>query len=196
MEEREKRRVTYDFSAVDEVVLVLPERREHLEHELEHLLRLRLVVHERLPLARRARVARDRVVALQAHLALQRALHLALVAPLAGEQRPAQLRLDEELRVPQLRRRVERQPGLGRVHVVRRRDRVRGQQPHGQDRVELALGRVREAVEDLVGRVERLGDEAVRGGLGGVLAADEGGKLGRTRAVGGSDGTREVQAVV
>ncbi len=167
-----------------------------MEHKLEHLLRLRLVVDKRLPLARRARVARDRVVALQADLPSKGTLDLALVPPRPREARPAQLRLEEELRVPELGGGVERQAGLGRVDVVRGRDGVRGEQPHGQDRVELALRRVREAVEDLVGRVERLGDEPVGRGLRRVLAADEGGELGRARAVRGTDGASELDAAL
>ena len=99
---------TYDFSAVDEVVDVLAEDRQVVEHELEHLLRLRLVVHERLPLARRARVTRDRVVRLKPELALDRGLDLALVSARAGEERAAELGLEEELRVEETRGRVER----------------------------------------------------------------------------------------
>ncbi len=136
--------MAYHFSAVNEVVLVLAKGREHLEDELEHRMRLRLVVDERLPLASCARVTRDRVVALQAHLSSERALHLALVAPLSGEQRPAQLRLHEELRVPDLGGRDERQAGLGRVDIVGRRDGVRRQKPDSENGVEVALGRVGE----------------------------------------------------
>jgi hypothetical protein len=63
-------------------------------------------------------------VALQADLAVQRRLDLALVAPRAGEQRAAQLRLDEELCIENEWRRVERRAGDRRVDVVRRGDRV------------------------------------------------------------------------
>lgn len=185
---------TYDFRAVDERVDVLAEDGKVVEHELEHLLSLRLVVDERLPLARRAGVASDGVVGLETHLARKGRLDLALVAARAGEARAAELGLKEELRVPELRGGVERQARLGWVDVVGSSNGVRGQEPDRKDGVELALRRVRETVEDLVGRVERLGDKAVGGGLGSVLAADECSELGSTRAVRGTDGTSELNA--
>lgn len=166
-----------------------------MEHELEHRLRLGLVVDERLPLARGAAVARDREVGLQAELAGDRGRDLTLVVAGAGEGRAVQEDLDEELRVPDLWSRVEGRTGDSRVDVISRSDGVRDEKPHSQDFVELALGCVGEAGEDLVGRVERLGDETVGGGLSSIHAADEGGELGSTRAVGGTDGSGELNAV-
>ena len=163
-----------------------------MEDELEHLLRFGLVVHEGLPLACRARVARDRVVGLEPELALERRLDLALVSARAGEDGPAKLSLEEELRVKEAGGGVKRRARYGRVDVVRRSDSVRGEEPNGEDLVKLALRGVGKAAEDLVGRVERLGDEAVWGGLSGVLATDEGGELRGTRAVGQGNSTGEL----
>jgi hypothetical protein len=132
-----------DIRAVNHLARVLAEHR-HLRHRgLEGRRHVRLVVHVRLPEACRARVLcrglsahlkvsvpKDNThtsqlrVTLQADLAGQRRLDLALVCAISWEERAAQLRLDEELCVKERRRRVERCAGDRWVNVVRRGNRV------------------------------------------------------------------------
>lgn len=127
-----------------------------------------LLADERLPLTRRPRVARELKVRLQAQLARDRRAHLAGVARRAGVPRPAELRLDEELRVEHARRAVERRARHARVDVVRGRDRVRHEQRDDLGRRE---ARVSEAREERVGAVEGLGDEPVGRRCGGRCAS-------------------------
>ncbi len=89
--------------AVNELALVDPEERKAAHDVRERLRKLLLVVSERLPLARRARVTREQMVGLQAHLAAEGGRHLALDAALTGEGLSAELGLDEELGVEDFR---------------------------------------------------------------------------------------------
>lgn len=107
-----------DLGAVDEGSRVGAELAHSLEDELEAVLELGLVRAERLPLAGRTRVAREKVVGLEAELALQRGLDGALDAALPGERGPAQLRLDEELAVHDRGGGVEGRARDRRVDVV------------------------------------------------------------------------------
>lgn len=113
-----------DVRAVDERARVLAEHGHLRERGLERALELRLVVDERLPLAGGALIARKEAVGLEAELAAERGLDLTLVAAVAGEERAAELGLDEELRVEQLGGGVEGRSRDGRVDVVGSSDRV------------------------------------------------------------------------
>ncbi len=149
---------------------------------------------EGLPLASSARVTRELRVGLEAQLAAERALDLALVSARAGEERAAQLRLDEELRVELLRGRVEGRAGDARVDVVRGRDRVRHEERDDLRGREAAC--VGEPLDDAVHGVERLGNRQVGRGLRRVGAADEDVQLGRAGAVADADGAGKLDAVV
>ena len=118
-----------DFAAVDELALVLAEERHLLEDLLEAVLELGLVVHERLPLASSARVAGKLAVGLEAQLAVERGLDLALVAARAWEYSAAELSLDKELSVEEPRGGIEGRSGDGRVDKVGGSDCVRTEQP-------------------------------------------------------------------
>ena len=85
-----------------------------------------LRVDVRLPEARRALVARELRVGLQPDLAAQRRLDLALVAARAGEERAAELGLDEELGVEDGGSRVEGDTRDSGVNVVGTGDGVAG----------------------------------------------------------------------
>ena len=139
-----------DLGAVDKVVDVVAEEREVMERVVEPALDLGLVVHERLPLAGRARIAREQVVRLQPHLALERGLDLTLVPARAGEESATELGLDEELGVEELGGRVEGRARNRRVDEVGRSDRVGREQPDGLDRVEAGVSH---AGEESVGGV-------------------------------------------
>ncbi len=182
-----------DVRAVDELVLVVAEEGHLAERGLERGLELGLVVDERLPLARGARVARELGVGLQPDLAAERGLDLALVAPRAGEERAAELGLDEELGVEELGRRVEGRSGDGGVDVVGSRDGVRGEE--GDDLSGGEASGVGETRKDAVDGVERLGDGQVGGGLGGVRTAEEDVELRCTGAVRETDGTGQLDEV-
>ena len=162
------------------------------EGSLESGLDLGLVVDERLPLASSARVARELAVRLETDLAADRGLDLALVAPRAGEERAAELGLDEELGVEELGGGVEGRSGDGRVDVVGGGDGVRS-----EERDDLGGGEasgVREAGEDAVDGVERLRDGQVGSGLGCISAADEDVELRSTGAVAEADSASELDA--
>ena len=147
---------------------------------------------EGLPLAGGARVARELRVGLETELAVERRLDLALVAARAGEQRAAELGLDEELSVEHLGRRVERRAGDRRVDQVGSGDGVRGEERDDlRGREPASVG---EAREDAVDRVERLRDRAVGRGHRRVNAADEDIELGRAGAVADADGAGELDA--
>ena len=148
---------------------------------------------EGLPLAGGARVARELRVGLKAELAAERRLDLALVATRSGEQRAAELSLDEELGVEELGGRVEGRSGDGRVDVVGSRDGVRGEECNDLGGGE-ASG-VRETGEDAVDGVERLRDGQVGGGLGRISAADEDVELRSTGAVAKADSASELDAL-
>ena len=75
-----------------------------------------LLVRIGLPEAIRTRVAREEVVGLQADLAAERRLDFAYVRAAAGEQRPAKLRLDEELGIESVGRRVKGSAGDSTVN--------------------------------------------------------------------------------
>ena len=182
-----------DVGAVDELALVVAEDGHLAERGLERGLELRLVVHERLPLAGRARVARELRVGLETELAVERRLDLALVAPRAGEERAAELGLDEELSVEELGCRVEGRPGDGGVDVVGGRDGVRGEE--GNDLSSGEASSIGEAGQDAVDGVERLRDGQVGGGLGSVHTAKEDVELRSTGAVGDTDGAGELDEV-
>ena len=77
-----------------------------------------------LPEACRALVAGKLGVGLETQLAVERRLDLALVSTRAGEERAAELGLDEELGVERRGRRVERKARLRRVDVVRAGNRM------------------------------------------------------------------------
>ena len=147
---------------------------------------------EGLPLAGGARVARELRVGLKAELAAERRLDLALVATRSGEQRAAELSLDEELRVENLGCRVEWRARDRRVDLIGGRDSVRGQQPN--DFLGSEIAGVGKAREDAVDRVERLRDRAVGRGHRRVHAADEDVELRRAGAVAGADGAGELNA--
>ena len=102
---------------------------------------------EGLPLASGARVARELRVGLETELAVERRLDLALVATRSGEQRAAELSLDEELGVEELRGRVEGGSRNSRVDEVCGGDSVRGEQPNSLDGVE---ARVAHAGQDII----------------------------------------------
>ena len=186
-----------DVGAVDERALVVAEHGHAAEGGLERGLELGLVVDERLPLARRARVARELRVGLEAQLAVQRGLDLALVPARAGEDRAPELGLDEELGVEELGGRVEGRAGDGGVDVVGGGDGVRGEEGDdlgGREAAD-ARERVLEAGEDAVDGVERLRDGLVGRGLGRVGAADEDVQLGSTGAVRDTNGTSQLDEV-
>ena len=147
-----------DFAAVDELALVLAEERHLLENLLEAVLELGLVVHERLPLASSARVAGKLAVGLEAQLAVERGLDLALVAARAWEYSAAELSLDKELSVEEPRGGIEGRSGDGRVDVVGGRDGVRSEERSVVGSGEAAC--ICEASEDAVDGVERLRDGA------------------------------------
>ena len=105
---------------------------------------------EGLPLAGRARVARELRVGLETELAVERRLDLALVAARAGEQRAAQLRLNEEMRVELLGRRVEGRTRDGGVDEVGGGDGVRREEP---DNLEVLEANIEEALQNLVNGV-------------------------------------------
>ncbi len=124
-----------DVRAVDEVVRVLTQHRQLAECGFERRLQLSLVVcravsdgeggegkrlrtDEGLPLAGGARIAREQAVGLQTELVTEGRRHLALITTGAGEERPAEQSLDEELGVEKLRGSVQRCPGDRRVDVV------------------------------------------------------------------------------
>lgn len=69
---------------------------------------------------------------------------------------------------------------------------IRGEQRNNLSGGELAG--ILEASENLGDVVEGLGDRQVGSGLGRVLAADEDVQAGRTRAVGDTDGTGQLDA--
>ena len=71
---------------------------------------------------------------------------------------------------------------------------MRGEEPNGEDLVKLALRGVGKAAEDLVGRVERLGDEAVGRNAVAVLAAELEVDARSTRAGGESERSGELDA--
>ena len=147
---------------------------------------------EGLPLASGARVARELRVGLETELAVERRLDLALVAARAGEQRAAELGLDEELRVEELGGGVEGRSGDGRVDVVGSRDGVRS-----QERDDLGGGEasgVRETGEDAVDSVERFRNGQIGRGLGGIGAAEKHCETGGTGAVGHTNGTSKLDA--
>ena len=194
---RGRRRRLHDLAAVDQVVDVVAEQREVVERVVEPALDLRLVVHEALPLARRPAVPREQVVRLEAQLAVQRGLDLALVPARAGEDRAPELGLDEELGVEELGGRVEGRAGDGGVDVVSGGDGMRGEEGDdlgGREAAD-ARERVLEAGEDAVDGVERLRDGLVGRGLGGVGAANEDVQLGSTGAVRDTNGTSQLDEV-
>lgn len=199
-----------DIRAVDERARVLAEHGHLRERGLERALQLRLVVHERLPLAGRTLVAREQAVGLETELAAERRLDLTLVAAVAGEESAAELSLDEELGVEQLGGGVERRSRNGRVNVVSssdrvpvsrtlvsRRDRCSGGYVRGEESNDLGggeLASIGEASENLGDVVKRLGDRQVGRGLGRVLAANKDVEAGRAWAVGDTDGTGQLDA--
>ena len=125
---------------------------------------------EGLPLAHRARVARDVGVREEAELAAEGRLDLADVGAVAGEEGALEEGLDEELRVERAGRGVERRAGDRRVDVVLRGDGVRHEQV---DDLGGAEARVAHPAQDLVRRVLRERDEPVDRGDGVVRAARE-----------------------
>ena len=107
---------------------------------------------ERLPLARRAGVAGDEEVGLEAHLTAERGRDLTPPCVTAGERGTLELRLDEELRVEDSGSGVERRARDGGVDQVGGGDSVSGQEP---DDLEVLEADVEEASKDLVDRVCR-----------------------------------------
>ena len=105
---------------------------------------------EGLPLASGARVARELRVGLETELAVERRLDLALVAARAGEQRAAELGLDEELSVKDLWSRIEGCARNGGVDLVGGGDGVSREQPHD---FEILEADVEHAGQDLVDSV-------------------------------------------
>ena len=83
-----------------------------------------ILTDEGLPLASSARVAGELGVGLKTELTAEWGLDLTLVAARAGEQRAAELSLDEELSVECERRAVERSSGDRRVDEIGGGDRV------------------------------------------------------------------------
>ena len=147
---------------------------------------------ERLPLARRARVARDVGVREETELAAEGRLDLADVRAVAGEERALEERLNEELRVERAGGRVERRAGDRRVDLVLGGDGVRGEEVDDLDGGE---ARVAHAREDLVVVVRRLGHEQVGGGARDVGPACEELEAGTACAVGDTDGASELDAI-
>ena len=148
---------------------------------------------ERLPLASSARVTRELRVGLEAKLAAERGLDLALVASGAGEEGAAELRLDEKLGVEFARGGVEGRSRDGGVDNVGSGDGVRGEQSDNLSGGEAAS--VSKASENAVNGVEGLGDGPVGSGHRRVLAADEDVELRSTGAVRDTDGARKLDAV-
>jgi hypothetical protein len=177
-----------DLGAVDEVARVVAEHGELGHRRLEAVRHQLLLVDEALPDARRARVARERKVGLEAQLARVGALgererrhDLAGVVARPREAGALEQHLEEDLGVHHERRlcgsgsatcrasrarrpaahRVERR-GVDRlVDLVRARDAVRGEERDDLERRKVAG--VLEARQDLVDAVLRLGDQAVDG---------------------------------
>ena len=139
-----------DVRAVGEAVHVLAERRDGGEDELEVLLQLRLVVHERLPLAGRARVTRDQVVALQADLARKSRLDFTLVSTSSWEARAAQLSFNKELSVKGERGRVEWGSGNCGVNVVSGSHGVRGKESNNFIRRESGISHAGENLANII----------------------------------------------
>ena len=136
--------------AINELTLVNTEQRKSAHDIRERLGKLLLVVRERLPLARRARVTRKQMVRLQTHLAAQRGRHLALDSRLAWEGLAPKLSLEEELGVEELRGRVEGRARDRVVDTVGGGDGVGGENP---DDFEVLEADVEEAVQNLVDSV-------------------------------------------
>ena len=152
------------------------------------------------------------MVRLKTYFAAERGLDLALVSASAGEERAAELHLDEDLRVERAEGRVEGRSGDrgvdvvgrgGRVAVVQSerrtfRQAVLGVSSRGEECDDLlrAEAGVAETVEDLVNCVERLGDEQVGGRSGGLRPTKEKFETGCTRTVRESDRTGQLDARV
>ena len=90
------------------------------------------------------------MVRLQTHLAAEGRGHRTLDAALAGEGLAAQLRLEEELGVEDLGRRVEWRARDGRVDEVSGGDGVRREEP---DDLEVLEANIEEALQNLVNGV-------------------------------------------
>jgi hypothetical protein len=85
---------------------------------------VRLIVHVRLPKARRTRIARQLLVRQKAKLALERRLGFTLVSARSGEERATELGLEEDLGIKDSGRRIERNAVERRVDVIRTSDGV------------------------------------------------------------------------
>ena len=143
-----RRRLLDDVGAVDEVALVVAEEGHFAESSGERGLELRLVVCRRivvsarrqahncgvteiltdegLPLASSASVASKLGVGLKTDLTPERGLDLTLVSGGSGEERTAELGLDEKLGVEEVGSGVEGSPGDRLVDMVGSSDRVAG----------------------------------------------------------------------
>ncbi len=169
-----------------------------------------ILTDEGLPLASSARVTSELRVGLETELAAEGRLDLTLVAARAGEERTTELRLDEELSVEELRRRVEGGSGDRGVDVVGRGDSVAtGELSARIDVPVLSIylrakeshnlfggkaTRIIETLQDAVDGVEGLWDGQVGRGLGGIRTADEHRETRSTRTVADTDGTSELDA--
>ena len=89
----------------------------------------KVLTDEGLPLASSAGVASELGVGLETDLTPERGLDLTLVSAGSGEERTAELGLNEELSIEYGRRGVERCARDGRVDIVLRSDSVSNQEP-------------------------------------------------------------------
>lgn len=136
-----------DVRTIDERVGVDTDHSQAVKDVGECLLELLLIVRERLPFARCARITGQQVVGLEAHLAAEGRYHRAMNAGHTWECLTAELRLDEELGVKYLRGRVEWCARDSLVNPVRCSDSVRREKP---DDFEILEADIEHAGENLV----------------------------------------------
>ncbi len=151
------------------------------------------------------------MVGLEPHLAAKRGRHLALLAAHTGECLPAELGLDEELGIEDLRGRIEGRARDRGVHPVGSCDRVGGEQPddlevleadveeageYGVDAVWILPSAIETNQGSIAGHTEGLWNKTVISRLGSILAAEQELELRCSGALSEPDGTRELNAVI
>ena len=109
------------------------------------------------------------------------------------EEDAFQLRLNEKLRIEEVRRRVERCSGNGNIDSVRGGDRVRRQECDNLGRSE-GTGVV-ETSQDGVNRIERLGHRQIGSGPGSIRTTEEEVQARGSRAIGDANSTGELDEI-